>query len=619
MMSRKVYLRWAFCLAAMCCALGDRQTLAAPPTVAERAKVKQAADAVAKAGNLYRAKKYRESAQSAREALELLSDLPADDSKSWQELLDPLGKQLTKARELLATQSVEIPEWRAPGLATAAQGVSFARQVAPLLLDKCGGCHVQKSEGELSMATFASLKQGSSAGVVLMPRDPQGSRLIELIESGDMPRGDGEVSAKELATLKTWIAEGAKFDGADEAATLASLVPGATPLAAPQLQVMAAGANDEFQFARDIGPILLANCSECHNEEDNGNGFSVESYTRFIQGGGSGPPLVAGKAAESLIIKKLLGTAPGDRMPQGRDPLPAGTIAKIEKWIELGGKFDGDNAALPLATIVAQRSAGQLDHTQLAKQRLELAERTWHLILPDTKANRVESANVLVVGGVEEETLAAVAKTAEEQVARLRRLFKVPEDQPLIKGRMTLFVFDKRYDYGEVGTMLERRELPPTWRGHWVYNPLDPYGCILLTDDGQAPAGLVAQQIAGVYVASLGKVPRWFAEGSARAIASRLDPKDPRVKQWDDQAADVLSTADKPEEFLAGGLPPEDGDVLSYSFVSKLLMTPAGRYVGMVSALQSGTSFDQAFANAYGNTPAEAVPSWTPRVNKRRR
>jgi hypothetical protein len=198
-------------------------------------------------------------------------------------------------------------------------------------------------------------------------------------------------------------------------------------------------------------------------------------------------------------------------------------------------------------------------------------------------------------------------------------MFKVPDEQPLIKGRLTLFVFDKRYDYGEVGTMLERREIPASWRGHWVYNPLDPYGCILLSEEGEAPSGLVAQQIAGVYVSGLGKVPRWFAEGSARAIASRLDPKDPRVKQWDDQAAEVLSTAERPEEFLAGSLEPEDSDVLSYSFVSKLLMSPAGRYLGMLSALQSGTSFDQAFAKAYGNTPAEVVPSWTPRVNKRRR
>jgi mono/diheme cytochrome c family protein len=619
MMPRKAYLRWAICLSMICCASDVSQALAAPPTAAERAKVKQASDVLSKAGNLYRAKKYQECAQNARTVLELLSDLPADDSKPWQELLDPLGKQLTKARELLATQNIEIPAWRMPGEAGSATSVSFVRQVAPLLLDKCGGCHVQKSEGELSMATFAALKKGSSAGVVYLPRDSQGSRLIELIEAGDMPRGDGKISTQELATLKAWISAGAAFDGPDEFAPLTSLVPGATQAMAPPVQVVAAGANDEVQFARDIGPILLTHCSECHNEENNGNGLSMESYAGFIRGGGNGPPLVAGKAAESLLLKKLLGTAGGDRMPQGRDPLAAEVIAKVEKWVAIGAKFDGDDAALPLATIVAQRSASELDHLQLSKQRLELADRTWRLILPDTKANRVESDNVLVVGGLEEETLAAVAKTAEEQVAKLRRMFKVPDEQPLIKGRLTLFVFDKRYDYGEVGTMLERREIPASWRGHWVYNPLDPYGCILLSEEGEAPSGLVAQQIAGVYVSGLGKVPRWFAEGSARAIASRLDPKDPRVKQWDDQAAEVLSTAERPEEFLAGSLEPEDSDVLSYSFVSKLLMSPAGRYLGMLSALQSGTSFDQAFAKAYGNTPAEVVPSWTPRVNKRRR
>ena len=87
---------------------------------------------------------------------------------------------------------------------------------------------------------------------------------------------------------------------------------------------------------------------------------------------------------------------------------------------------------------------------------------------------------MLVVGSASPRALAAVADTAEEQVGKLRKQFKLPDDRPFIKGRLTLFVFQKRYDYGEVGTMLERRELPAVWRGHWHYSPLDTYGCVLL-------------------------------------------------------------------------------------------------------------------------------------------
>src|SRR5215207_625521 len=102
--------RWAAVFVAVCCAPGER-VLAAPPTTVERGQVKQAESALSKAGNLFRAKKYRESGDAANEALELLKSLPADDSSAWESLLGPARKQLSRAKELLAPQGVVIPEW----------------------------------------------------------------------------------------------------------------------------------------------------------------------------------------------------------------------------------------------------------------------------------------------------------------------------------------------------------------------------------------------------------------------------------------------------------------------------------------------------------------------------
>ncbi len=273
---------------------------------------------------------------------------------------------------------------------------------------------------------------------------------------------------------------------------------------------------------------------------------------------------------------------------------------------------------MTLEDTVNQNAAGRMTHDELAQRRIERAEMIWRLILPDVAPSRKESKNVLVMGGVGGEILSQVAHTAEQQVESLQRLLKLPDNQALIKGRLMLFVFDKRYDYGEVGTMLEHRELPSQWRGHWSYNPLDAYGCLLLSETGNASAGLVAQQLAGAYVASLGDVPRWFAEGSARAIAARVDGRDPRVRQWDERAEELLNSTAKPEGFLTAALPAEDSDVLSYSFVSKFLMAPATRYVALIHALQDGMDFDDAFAKFYHGTPAEVVPNWVARAAKRR-
>jgi len=62
-----------------------------------------------------------------------------------------------------------------------------------------------------------------------MPGKSNGSRLVEVIESGDMPRAGAKVTKPELAAISKWIDEGAKFDGSDPKALLTKLVPG-TPV-----------------------------------------------------------------------------------------------------------------------------------------------------------------------------------------------------------------------------------------------------------------------------------------------------------------------------------------------------------------------------------------------------
>src|SRR5262249_12447973 len=127
----------------------------------------------------------------------------------------------------------------------------------------------------------------------------------------------------------------------------------------------------------------------------------------------------------------------------------------------------GADPAASLADVVATASAASATHEELSRTRAELAKKNWQLILPDREAKTEQTSDFLLMGAVDPQTLAEVGRLAEEQAAKVRKLFKLPADQPLVKGRLTLFVFDKRYDYGEVGTMLERREIPATWRGHW--------------------------------------------------------------------------------------------------------------------------------------------------------
>ena len=468
------------------------------------------------------------------------------------------------------------------------------------------------------MGSYVALSHGSKSGTVIMPGDAQGSRIVEVLTSGDMPRAGDKLSGDEVALIAAWINAGATFDGPDSAAPLTSFAaPKGKDEPRAKVEVVAASGMEPVQFARDLGKILLDHCTECHGERNPRNQFSVSSFDRLLRGGDSGMVLVPGKPADSLLVKKLRGMA-GKRMPLDQAPLPDEAIARIERWIELGAKFDGSDPAAPLEELVAIAVAQNSSHEELSQARAQLAAKNWRLMMPDGPGHHEETPNLMLYGSAAPEILSDVARTAEEQVVKLRKIFKVPAEQPLVKGRLTVFAFDKRYDYGEAGTMLEHREIPSAWRGHWRYTGADAYACVLLSSDGQASAGLLAQQIAGVYIASLGKIPHWFAEGTGRAVAAKFDPKDPRVKVWDDQIARILHATDKPDGFLSGGLPPEDSDILSYSYV-KFLMTSGSRFTPLIAALQQGTAFEPAFEKSFGGTPSQISATWATKAAKRGR
>jgi hypothetical protein len=179
-----------------------------------------------------------------------------------------------------------------------------------------------------------------------------------------------------------------------------------------------------------------------------------------------------------------------------------------------------------------------------------------------------------------------------------------------VKGRVTLFVFAQGYDYSEFGQMVEKRELPREWRGHWKFDTLDAYGAVVVPrNDEYSLEGIIAQQVAGVYVASLGDSPQWFREGAARVAATRLTPDDPRIKTWEISARTVIHSMSQPDDFMQGKLPPEAAAIASYSYV-KFLMGRTKQFDVLLNALRSGAKFEEAFAQAYRATSQQGTATW---------
>ena len=87
-----------------------------------------------------------------------------------------------------------------------ARSASLSKRLAPILVAKCSKCHIDKSAGEFSMATYGQLAKGSKDGVVHFPARSDASRMTELIEQEMMPQqGRAVRRLEELALLIRWI------------------------------------------------------------------------------------------------------------------------------------------------------------------------------------------------------------------------------------------------------------------------------------------------------------------------------------------------------------------------------------------------------------------------------
>lgn len=186
-----------------------------------------AAKELKKAGDLFRSGDYETCRVSVEDVIRQVAKIPAHSDPEATKMQAKVRKGIERARTLLREQGIEVAATGEPGtdaIVKSAPGVSFVRDVAPIIMRKCGRCHIDNTKGDVSLVSFAEITKPYGNGQSnVVPQDPAGSYFYTVIESGDMPKGPNKISPEELATLRNWIEEGAHFDGADPTAPLDSL------------------------------------------------------------------------------------------------------------------------------------------------------------------------------------------------------------------------------------------------------------------------------------------------------------------------------------------------------------------------------------------------------------
>ncbi len=205
----------------------------------------------------------------------------------------------------------------------------FESKIRPVLASRCYGCHAENATAGLRLDSREGLLRGGKSGAAIQPGNPQESILLHAVQGikgrMGMPPTGMRLEAHEVESLSQWIAMGAPWP--------------TSPL--------------EFFRAR-VRPVLEARCLGCHATEPQG-GLRMDSREALLEGGKSGPALVAGDSDASLLVNAIRheGTL---KMPP-EDPLPQAQIDDLVKWVADGAAWEASEPELKEYAISEEHKA----------------------------------------------------------------------------------------------------------------------------------------------------------------------------------------------------------------------------------------------------------------------
>jgi hypothetical protein len=128
------------------------------------------------------------------------------------------------------------------------------------------------------------------------------------------------------------------------------------PLFAALLALLAArpgaAADPAPPFERAVAPLLREHCLKCHSGPRPKGGLDLSRKAGLSAGGTSGPAVVPGKSADSLLYTHVR-----DRRMPPKQPLDAAGAETLRRWIDAGAAWQGPDLPPPVATVTRRAGA----------------------------------------------------------------------------------------------------------------------------------------------------------------------------------------------------------------------------------------------------------------------
>jgi hypothetical protein len=200
----------------------------------------------------------------------------------------------------------------------------FEKRVRPVLAQHCYACHSVKSgksKGGLRVDSRAALLRGGDSGPAMLPREPEKSLLIQVLQHGEdlvkMPP-KGKLPAGVIADLREWVGRGAPWPSAPSGTETAQATA-----------TESGGKHWAWQPLRRSTPPAVRNASWLHGAID-----------RYILADLEAKNLAPAPPAEALVLLRriyfdLTGLPPGSQeIEEFTQARGNHSQATLEKWID---------------------------------------------------------------------------------------------------------------------------------------------------------------------------------------------------------------------------------------------------------------------------------------------
>ena len=208
--------------------------------------------------------------------------------------------------------------------------VDFMKDVYPIFKESCFKCHgpeSQKGDDYRLDQKKVAMRKDPEEGTAIVPGKSEMSRLIHMVARlpedddlwmpppNDEPDEQKPLKKKEIAVLRAWIDQGAKWP---------------KKFTTPE--------EEPVNFAKEIKPILKG-CFNCHGAKKQAGELRLDTREGALKGGWIyGPTIVPGDSEASPII--FITQGQDTQIPHlEKHKLEDDQVALLKRWIDQGAKW----------------------------------------------------------------------------------------------------------------------------------------------------------------------------------------------------------------------------------------------------------------------------------------